>query len=140
VVSYGRNVGLEQDLTWNYDLLEQAMDKIDPQQGAALLDAVSFSAGHLKRIAKNPNRVLLVISDGTNEFEKGSPLEQAAEIMSSGARIYCIGVGVPGDAERSRLEQLASRTGGRATFIDDPNGFRSAAHEIASNLGIDFPE
>jgi hypothetical protein len=140
VVSYGRNVGLEQDLTWNYDLLEKAMDSIDPQQGSALLDAVSFSAGHLKRIAKNPNRVLLVISDGSNDFAQGTPLDQATEIMSSGARIYCIGLGVPGAAERNRLLELASRTGGRATFIDDPNGFRSAAHDIASNLGIDFPE
>jgi hypothetical protein len=140
IVAYGRNVGMEQDLTWNYDLLEKAMDRIDHQPGAALLEAVAFSAGHLARVARNPNRVLLVVSDGTNEVGKANPLEHAAEIRASGARIYCIGLGVPGSGERNRLQELASRTGGSATFVDDPRAFRGAAHTIASNLGIDFPE
>lgn len=140
IVAYGRNVGMEQDLTWNYELLEKAMDHIDHQPGAALLEAVAFSAGHLARVARNPNRVLLVVSDGTNEVGKANPLEHAAEIRASGARIYCIGLGVPGIGERNRLLELASRSGGSATFVDDPRAFRGAAHTIASNLGIDFPQ
>lgn len=140
IVAYGRNVGIEQDLTWNYDLLEKAMENIDRKPGAALLDAVAFSAGHLARVAQNPNRVLLVISDGANEVGKENPLEHAAEIRASGARIYCIGVGVPGSGERDRLQEIASMGGGQATFVDDPRGFRSAARSIATTLGIDFPE
>jgi len=140
IVGYGQNVGIEQDLTWNYELLEKAMDRIDRKPGAALLEAVAFSAGHLARIAHNPNRVLLVISDGTNEVGPTNPLEHAAEIRASGARIYCIGVSVPGSEERNRLQELAARTGGRATFVEGPNSFRSAAHDIAANLGIEFPQ
>jgi hypothetical protein len=140
IVGYGQNVGIEQDLTWNYELLEKAMDRIDRKPGAALLEAVAFSAGHLARIARNPNRVLLVISDGTNEVGSTNPLEHAAEIRASGARIYCIGVGVPGSEERNRLQELAARTGGHATFVEGPNGFRSATHTVAANLGIEFPE
>jgi hypothetical protein len=140
IVGYGQNVGIEQDLTWNYELLEKAMDRIDRKPGAALLEAVAFSAGHLARIAHNPNRVLLVISDGTNEVGSTNPLEHAAEIRASGARIYCIGVGVPGSEERNRLQELAARTGGHATFVEGPNGFRNAAHTIATNLGLEFPE
>ena len=140
IVGYGQKVGIEQDLTWNYELLEKAMDRIDRKPGAALLEAVAFSAGHLARIARNPNRVLLVISDGTNEVGTQNPLEHEAEIRASGARIYCIGVGVPGSEERNRLQELAARTGGHATFVEGPSGFRSAAHTIAANLGIEFPE
>jgi hypothetical protein len=140
IVGYGRNVGIEQDLTWNYDLLEKAMDHIDHQPGAALLEAVAFSAGHLARVARNPNRVLLVVSDGNNEIGKVNPLEHVAEIRASGARIYCIGLAVQGTGERNRLLELADRTGGTATFVDDPRAFRGAAHTIASNLGIDFPQ
>lgn len=140
VVAYGRNVGIEQDLTWNYDLLEHAMEHIDRHPGAALLDAVAFSAGHLARVAQNPNRVLLVISDGTNEVGKQNSLEHEAEIRASGARIYCIGISVPGMTERNRLLDIASRTGGNATFVDDPRGFRQAAQTVAANLGIDFPQ
>jgi hypothetical protein len=140
IVAYGRNVGIEQDLTWNYELLEKAMDRIDRKPGAALLEAVAFSSGHLARVARNPNRVLLVISDGTNEVGKVNPLEHAAEIRASGARIYCIGIGVPGSAERNRLQEIASRTGGGATFVEDPRAFRNAAHAIAESVGIDFPQ
>jgi Mg-chelatase subunit ChlD len=140
IVAYGRNVGIEQDLTWNYDLLEKAMENIDAKPGAALLDAVAFSTGHLARVAQNPNRVLLVISDGTNEVGKESPLEHQAEIRASGARIYCIGIGVPGNGERNRLQEIAEMGGGQATFVDDPRGFRNAARTIAANLGIDFPQ
>jgi hypothetical protein len=140
IVAYGRNVGIEQDLTWNYDLLEKAMESIDARPGAALLDAVAFSTGHLARVAQNPNRVLLVISDGTNEVGKDNPLEHQAEIRASGARIYCIGIGVPGNGERNRLQEIAEMGGGQATFVDDPRGFRNAARTIAANLGIDFPQ
>jgi hypothetical protein len=140
VVSYGRGVGMEQDLTWNYDLLEKAMDRIDPNPGSQLFDAVGFSAGHLARVAKNPDRVLLVISDGTSDFSTVSSLELDSELRSSAARVYCIGIGVNGTEDRWRLQNLAARYGGEARFVPDPSGFRSAVHAIAANLGIDFQQ
>jgi hypothetical protein len=140
VVSYGRGVGMEQDLTWNYDLLEKAMDRIDPNPGAQLFDAVGFSAGHLARVAKNPDRVLLVISDGTSDLSTVSSLELDSELRSSAARVYCIGIGVNGTEDRWRLQNLAARYGGEARFVPDPSGFRSAVHAIAANLGIDFQQ
>lgn len=138
IVSYGEKIGFEQDLTWNYDLLEKAMDRIAPQNGAALLDAVAFSAGHLSRVAKNRNRVLLVISDGSNLDTGAGSLEVASELARSGARVFCIGLHVEGPTGRGRLQELANRTGGQAVFISDESKFRAAAHGIASGLGIDF--
>jgi hypothetical protein len=139
ILSFAQQLEFQQDLTQNYDLLEAAMAAIRPDEGSALFDAVGFSAGHLARIAKNRNRVLLVISDGSDVGSRKPGYEITGQIDASGVRIYCIGVGVDDAGGRSRLEQLASRTGGRATFIPNTLQFRSAARQIAAGLGIEFP-
>lgn len=139
ILSFGQQLEFHQDLTQNYDLLEAAMGGITPDEGAALLDAVGFSSGHMARIAKNRNRVLLVISDGRDFGGHTPAYEITNQIDQSGVRIYCIGVGVMDSGGRSRLEQLASRTGGRTTFVDNPLHFRAAARQVAAGLGIEFP-
>jgi hypothetical protein len=139
ILSFGQQLEFHQDLTQNYDLLEAAMSGITPDEGAALLDAVGFSSGHMARIAKNRNRVLLVISDGRDFGGHTPAYEITNQIDQSGVRIYCIGVGVMDSGGRSRLEQLAARTGGRTTFVDNPLHFRAAARQVAAGLGIEFP-
>lgn len=115
------------------------MSAIEPDGGAALLDAVGFASGHLGRIAKHRNRVLLVISDGQDFGSRTPGYEVTHQIDQSGVRIYCIGVGALDSGGRSRLEQLASRTGGRTSFVSNPLHFRAAARQLAAGLGIEFP-
>ncbi len=134
ILSFGQELEFEQDLTANYRLLERAIDDIKPRSGAALFDAVSFAAGHLKRIARNDNRVLLVISDGRNAGGKTSPLEMAAEIH--GVRIYCIGMDVTAAQSKYLLSALASNTGGWASFISDPGQFIAASQQMAQVMGL----
>ncbi len=138
VLTYDNNLVFEQDLTSDPKQLEQAMESIKPQKGAVLDDAVAFAAGHLARIAKYPNRVLLVISDGRNVDSHASPTQTSAEINSAGVRIYCIGVDVNDAAGQYRLRELAASTGGKSDFISTPGQFRDATRYIAQNLGIDF--
>ncbi|HYH00778.1 MAG TPA: VWA domain-containing protein [Terriglobales bacterium] len=128
VLAFGDQLDLEQDLTQNYKLLEEAMETIEPHSGAALYDAIGFAAGHLKRIAKNEKHALLVISDGRNN-SKESSLRLASEIES--LRIFCIGLDVDAPEARYILEALAGRTGGQATFISAPEQFEAAAQELA---------
>jgi hypothetical protein len=138
ILTYDNNLVFEQDLTTDPKQLEEAMESIKPQKGAVLDDAIAFAAGHLARIAKYPNRVLLVVSDGKNIDSHASPLETSAEINAAGVRIYCIGVDVNGMDGRYRLQTLASSTGGQSNFISSPGQFRSATRQIAQNMGIDF--
>lgn len=140
IASYGRKVTFGQDLTWNYELLEQAMDEIGSENGAALLDAVGFAADHLRRIAKNENRILLVVSDGSEGGSHSFSSEVTTLIRNSGTRILCIGIGVADTGSRDRMHELAKMTGGQVTFIDGPGEFRSAAHQLASALGVHFQE
>jgi hypothetical protein len=138
VLTYDNNLIFQTDLTTDPHQLEQALSDIKPQPGAVLDDAVAFAAGHLSRIARNPKRLLLVISDGRNIDSQSTPLRTAAEIQAAGVRIYCIGVGVGEAGGRYRLQALSSSTGGRSDFVSDPAQFRAATKEIAQNMGIDF--
>jgi len=138
ILTYDHNLVFEQDLTNDPRQLEQAMESIKPHKGAVLDDAVAFAAGHLARIAKYPNRVLLVISDGRNVDSHASPLETSAEINAAGVRIYCIGIDVIDATGQARLRELAASTGGQSDFIGTPGQFRDATRYIAQNLGIDF--
>ena len=138
ILTYDNNLVFEQDLTTDPKQLEEAMESIKPQKGAVLDDAIAFAAGHLARIAKYPNRVLLVISDGKNIDSHASPLQTSAEINAAGVRIYCIGLNVSENDGRYRLQALSSSTGGQATFIGGSGQFRAATREMAQNMGIDF--
>ena len=138
ILTYDNNLVFEQDLTTDPHALEDAMESIKPQKGAVLDDAIAFAAGHLARIAKYPNRVLLVISDGNNVDSHASPLQTSAEINGAGVRIFCIGVDVNQADGRARLQTLAASTGGQSRFISSPGQFRTATREMAQNMGIDF--
>jgi len=100
---------------------------------------VTFAAGHLDRVARNKNRILLVVAAEGDRDSTVSPLELSSEINLSGVTIYCIGVGGMTPNDRSRLEALADSTGGRAIFIPDLSGFRQATRTIAQGIGLSFP-
>ena len=138
ILTYDHNLVFAEDLTNDPQQLEQALESIKPQKGAVLDDAIAFAAGHLARIAKYPNRVLLVISDGRNIDSHASPVETSAEINAAGVRIYCIGVDVSESYSRYRLQALSSSTGGQSSFISGPGQFRKATEVMAQNMGINF--
>ena len=96
ILVFSDQLDFEQDLTANDNLLEDAMTNLRPRPGKALLDGVAFAAGHLRRIGKNSNRVLLVISDGRSGRQSDLPI--SAEIK--GVRIDCIGLNADGADQR----------------------------------------
>ena len=136
LVSFSNNVVFEEDLTSDPKSIEQAMDKIKPHEGAALLDAIAFASGHLQRIGKNSRKILLVISDGNDRSGQYSQSEALSSISSSGVEIYCIGMGSNNEVNEARLKALARRTGGQAVFIGGARQFRTATREVASDMGI----
>ena len=134
ILVFSNQLDFEQDLTANGELLTDAMQGLRPRRGSALLDGVGFAAGHLKRIGKNANRVLLVISDGRSSKMNPESLPLSAQI--SGVRIDCIGINVDGDSGKSLLENLASSTGGQASFIQGPQEFPVVASRMTYGMGL----
>lgn len=134
ILVFSNQLDFEQDLTANDQLLDQAMDSLKPRRGEALLQGIAFAAGHLKRIGKNPNRVLLVISDGRSHELSRDSLPLSAQL--EGVRVYCIGFNANGADERALLERLASYSGGQARFADDPEQLRMVAMQMTGFLGV----
>jgi tetratricopeptide (TPR) repeat protein len=137
ILVFSDELDFEQDLTADDTLLEEALSQIRPKQGKALLSGVAFAAGHLKRIGKNSNRVLLVISDGRSGQTTSDSLTFRSQV--SGVRIDCIGLNADGASERALLEQVAAYTGGKASFASDSGEFRIAALQMTRTMGIAVP-
>jgi von Willebrand factor type A domain len=137
ILVFSDQLDFEQDLTENDQLLEEAISQIRPKNAKALLSGIAFAAGHLKRIGKNSNRVLLVISDGRTSQDSADTLMFRSQV--SGVRINCIGLKAEGAMERSLLERVASYSGGAAAFASDSGQFRTAALQITRGLGIAVP-
>lgn len=137
ILVFSDQLDFEQDLTADDKLLEEALSQIRPKQGKALISGITFAAGHLKRIGRNSNRVLLVISDGRSERTTSDSLTFRSQV--AGVRIDCIGVNADGASERALLEQVAAYSGGKASFASDSGQFRTAALQMTRNMGIAVP-
>ena len=134
ILVFSDQLDFEQDLTADDALLEEALGQIKPRSGKALLSGISFAAGHLKRIGKNRNRILMVISDGESRGDSADTVTFRSQV--TGVRIDCIGLKTPGSAEHELLERISSYSGGRSSFASDPHEFRAAALEITRSMGI----
>lgn len=134
ILVFSDQLDFEQDLTADDKLLEDALSQIRPKQGKALISGIAFAAGHLKRIGRNSNRVLLVISDGRSERTSSDSLTFRSQV--AGVRIDCIGVNADGASERALLEQVAAYSGGKASFASDSGEFRTAALQMTRTMGI----
>ena len=136
ILVFSDQLDFEQDLTADDKLLEEAISQIRPKPGKALLPGIAFAAGHLKRIGKNANRILLVISDGRTSQANADTLQFRSQV--TGVRIDCIGLNA-GATEQALLERVASYSGGRASFASAPGEFRTAALQMTRTMGIAVP-
>ena len=137
LMAFSDQLDFQQDLTNQDELLDDALVHLKPRSGAALLDGVSFALGHLDRIGKNRNRVLLVISDGRNTKESPDTPQVTSQIRD--VRIDCVGLEVVEGENQGLLQRLAQYSRGQAIFLSDPQQFRGATLQLAQSMGIDFP-
>jgi tetratricopeptide (TPR) repeat protein len=137
ILVFSDQLDFEQDLTADDQLLEDALGQIRPKSGKALLSGISFAAGHLKRIGRNANRILLVISDGDSKPAAADTLSFRSQV--TGVRIECVGLKAAGSTERTLLERIAAYSGGKASFASGPEEFRTATLQITRSIGIAIP-
>jgi tetratricopeptide (TPR) repeat protein len=132
VMAFSNELDFEQDLTENDELLEEGLENLRPKPGAALFEGMTFAVQHLKRIGKNGNRVLLIISDGRNIPSSGAPQRLDADV--SRVRIDCIGLYVDRPLDRQNLQKLSYWSGGMTSFVNDPEQIRTATSAIARTI------
>jgi Ca-activated chloride channel family protein len=146
IVNFNDEYYLDQDFTNDLLKLKEALEKINPQGGTSLYDAVVASAEHLRRFARLEKKILFVVTDGEDNASSET-LEQAVKHLQeeNGPSVYAIGI--LGDEEhpkraRKALEIIAQRTGGIAFFpktLDEVDAIsRSVASDIRNQYAIGY--
>ncbi|TVQ91925.1 MAG: VWA domain-containing protein [Deltaproteobacteria bacterium] len=107
VVVFGEEAFTHVPLTLDHktllDVLEQVEIGVAGARGTAIGTAIAVSARRLMQI-DNPERVLILLTDGENNAGRLTPLEAADAAAAIGVRIYT--VGVTGGGRRMGLGRL----------------------------------
>lgn len=141
-------------LTLDHDALLLALDEIDivqiaDEDGTAIGDAVVMGAELLQR-AGAKSRVMIVLTDGSNNAGNATPLDSAAAARALGIKMYTIGTGTRGVAmtpvrqsddkvvvvptqvfiDERTLTDMAEATGGRYFRATDGAALQAIYDEI----------
>ncbi len=130
LILFGDEAYLQAPLTFDrktvHTLLDEAQIGLAGKQ-TAIGDAIGLA---IKRLRKEParNRILILLTDGTNTAGNVDPLKAADLAAREGVRIYTIGIGsgemevqtlfglrrvATGDLDEASLKAIAGKTGGR---------------------------
>lgn len=119
-------------LTTDYNALSQAVEdagRLQLADGTAIGPAIGASLNVL-RDSESPSRIVILLTDGTNNAEGLTPLGAARIAQELGIRVYTIGVVTPGltgqsqstlNVDETALKEIANVTGGIHYRAEDPD-------------------
>ncbi len=108
---------LDQDFTNDAQKLENSLDKTESRGWAIMRDAVNWALDHAQKFAKNPTKILVLISASEDDSSTAKLEDLVEKARSSGVAIYAIGLLKDADREEKRraqhaLKELAVASGG----------------------------
>jgi VWFA-related protein len=140
VVGFDVEPVMAQDYTGDFDKLKQAINSLQAGGGTGLYDAIYFASK--EKMIYNPapepylRRVLIVVSDGQDNFSQHSREEALSMAQKAEATIYAIstnwyGIHTRGDKV---LQYLAKETGGDAFFPVEASDLAGEFQKIGKQL------
>lgn len=119
------------------DSIYGLLGNLQPKGWTALLDAIALGTNQMKS-AKNRRKVLLILSDGNDNYSRFSESEVKSMVVESDVRVYAIGI-----TYRPRLlKQLAEQTGGSAlvarNMAELPDVVQHLSEEIRSHYVLGY--
>jgi len=139
VMNFSERPVMAQDFTQDIQKLESTLGKIDSNGPTAMRDALSMGLEHLKRLAKNDKKVLLVVTDGEDNSSVETLTRLSREAQQSGVLIYAIGL-LNDDDERETirakrdLDMLTRETGGEVFYPKELSEVDGIAQHVAHDL------
>ncbi len=151
VLTFSKDVTLEQDLTNEVRLLDQALSRarVDPTSafgrggtaptnptagGTSLYDAVFLASNDVLR-REAGRRVIILVTDGvdtTSSYNKEAAIERATR---SEVIVYCVAIGDPSyGVSRGTLDSISKDTGGRTFQPRGLSDLDKAFDEIQNDL------
>jgi VWFA-related protein len=147
VMNFSERPVMAQDFTQDIQKLESTLGKIDSSGPTAMRDALSMGLEHLKRLARNDKKVLLVVTDGDDNSSVETLTRLSREAQQSGVLIYAIGL-LNDDDEREAirakrdLDMLTRETGGEVFYpkeLSEVDGIaRHVAHDLRNQYTIAY--
>jgi VWFA-related protein len=140
VVGFDVEPVMVQDYTDNVDKLSTGIQSLQAGGGTGLYDAIYYACKEKMIYIPAPQpylrRVLIIVSDGEDNFSEHSREEALAMAQKAEAIIYAISTNWTGLSTRGDkvLEYLASQTGGRAFFPMQAGDLESDFQRISREL------
>jgi len=167
MVSFARYADTMAPLTLGHGALLRFLEQVDvvtrrSEDGTAIGDAIALAAARLKTAGLNmsgededsagkeydiKSRIIILLTDGQNNFGRRTPGEAARLAAEWGIKIYAIGVGGEGvstvrtllgsfkvptgtEVDMNTLERIAEETGGISRRAEDAESLRKIYQEI----------
>ena len=109
VIQFSDDVRQPGGFTSEPDEIQRRLGYVEPAGWTSLLDAVALGINQM-RSAKNPRKVLLILSDGNDNHSRFSESEIRSRVMEADVVAAAIGL-----SYRARLlKRLADETGGKS--------------------------
>jgi VWFA-related protein len=142
LAEFNEKVDLTVPFTSKTAQIRDALQNVRAGGLTALLDAVNFTLGEMKK-AKNPRKAIVIVSDGGDNSSKYTAAQIEALVREADVEIYCMGVFdplsslalSPEEVSGPRLlSEIATQTGGRAFAASVSSDLPSVAARIAIEL------
>jgi VWFA-related protein len=145
VMGFENHPMLTQDFTHDENLLSQGVERLHPDGGTALYDAIRTASQKLQRRPEKSMvaRVLIVLSDGQNNagearLESAIDAAQRAEVtiyaVSTNYGASYSGETMSAESGNQNLRSLAQQTGGRVLMPPSPKAVMKAFAKIGEEL------
>jgi Ca-activated chloride channel family protein len=139
VVLFSDDALLQEDFTRDAAAIEQAISAADARGGTGFYEAIIASADHLAERKSCEKRVLVLVSDGTDNESKPS-LEQTLRALNEDGNPLVYAIGLPermtslSAKGKHTLQELTTPSGGAAILLGDFSDIRKATRRIAEEL------
>lgn len=137
LIKFAQHVELAAAFTSQPESLQQKLFFTRAEGGTAFLDAVYLGMQQMRN-ARNPRRVLLVVSDGadnSSRYSRGEVFELARE---SDVQIYTVGVFASETWGAKLLDRLAEQTGGRYYRVTRRHDLAEIAERIGNEIRHEY--
>ena len=139
VIGFNDRPELLVDFTSSVEEVQGAIMKVQPDGTTALLDALYLGLDRIKK-AHNERKILLVVSDGGDNYSRYTIKEVWPLLREAGVQVYAMGIF--DDAPRTKAERMGpdllasatSITGGRTFPIHNLKKIGDAAAELSIEL------
>lgn len=130
----------ESDETDDWERLAGAIVASRPGGATALYDAITGCSDRMMQGTQNSSiPVVLLFSDGGDNYSRHNLYEAVEAALHANARIYAFGAADERESHgMGTLKKLAENTGGRVSFPSTAEDVDSASKEIRDDLGAAF--